>query len=61
MSIDFFNVEEAASFLRLPVSTMYQLVHQRRIPYRKHGRRLVFTEEDLKFYSDSTKIDSLKY
>jgi excisionase family DNA binding protein len=41
------NVGEAAQFLRLAPKTLYSLVSQRRIPYRKAGRRLLFLESDL--------------
>ena len=43
----FMNVEEAAEFLRLAPKTLYGLVSQRRVPYRKAGRRLLFLEGDL--------------
>jgi excisionase family DNA binding protein len=36
------NVQEAAEFLRIAPKTLYGLVSQRRIPYRKAGRRLLF-------------------
>jgi len=43
----FLNVQEAAAFLRLAPKTLYGLVSQRRVPYRKAGRRLLFLEADL--------------
>jgi excisionase family DNA binding protein len=43
----FMNVQEAADLLRLAPKTLYGLVSQRRIPYRKAGRRLIFLEADL--------------
>jgi excisionase family DNA binding protein len=41
------NVAEAAEFLRVSPETLYTLVSQRRIPYRKAGRRLLFLESEL--------------
>lgn len=41
------NVQEAAEFLRLAPKTLYGLVSQRRVPYRKAGRRLLFLEAEL--------------
>jgi excisionase family DNA binding protein len=43
----FMTVLEAAEFLRLAPKSLYSLVSQRRIPYRKAGRRLLFLESDL--------------
>jgi excisionase family DNA binding protein len=41
------NVREASEFLRVAPKTLYGLVSQRRIPYRKAGRRLLFLESEL--------------
>jgi excisionase family DNA binding protein len=41
------DVKEAAQFLRVAPKTLYSLVSQRRIPYRKAGRRLLFSPEEL--------------
>jgi excisionase family DNA binding protein len=41
------EVKEAAEFLRVAPKTLYGLVSQRRIPYRKAGRRLLFLESEL--------------
>jgi excisionase family DNA binding protein len=43
----FLNVNEAAEFLRIAPKTLYGLVNQRRIPFRKAGRRLLFLESEL--------------
>jgi excisionase family DNA binding protein len=36
-----FSYREAAKFLRLPVGTLYSMVHERRIPHVRMGVRLV--------------------
>jgi excisionase family DNA binding protein len=41
------NVKEASEFLRVSPKTLYGFVSQRRIPYRKAGRRLLFLESEL--------------
>jgi excisionase family DNA binding protein len=41
------NVLEAAELLRVAPKTLYGLVSQRRIPFRKAGRRLLFLESEL--------------
>jgi excisionase family DNA binding protein len=43
----FLTVNEAAALLRLAPKSVYSLVSQRRIPYRKAGRRLLFLESEL--------------
>jgi len=43
----FMTVSEAAQLLRLAPKSIYSLVSQRRIPYRKAGRRLLFLESEL--------------
>jgi excisionase family DNA binding protein len=43
----FLTVSEAAQLLRLAPKTLYSLVSQRRILYRKAGRRLLFLESEL--------------
>jgi excisionase family DNA binding protein len=44
---NFMNVGETAEFLRIARKTIYGLVSQRRIPFRKAGRRLLFLESEL--------------
>ena len=41
------NVAEAAEYLRIAPETLYGLVSQRRIPFRKAGRRLLFLQSEL--------------
>jgi excisionase family DNA binding protein len=43
----YMNVREAAEFLRIAPKTLYGLVSQRRCPFRKAGRRLLFLESEL--------------
>jgi excisionase family DNA binding protein len=52
----FLDIREAAEFLKIKVTTLYDWVHQRRIPFRKHGRRLVFATEDLRVWSEGQAV-----
>ena len=42
-----FSVEQAAEYLGIPVGTLYQLTHQKAIPFHKVGRRLRFFQDEL--------------
>lgn len=47
----FLTAKEAAEFLRMPVSQIYQLTHQSRIKYYKPGgKNLLFLKKDLLDY-----------
>jgi len=43
----FLTVHEAAELLRLAPKSLYSLVSQRRVPFRKAGRRLLFLESEI--------------
>ena len=45
--VKFLDVKEAAALLKISRRTLYSLVEQRRIPYRKAGRRVLFFESEL--------------
>lgn len=44
------DANEAARLLRVPRSTLYELVRSRGLPHVKVGRALRFTREDLAFW-----------
>ncbi len=46
---------EAAHLLGIALATVYKWVHQRRIPFRKHGRRLLFSKADLLSWSKANE------
>jgi len=50
------NVLEAADFLRVKPATIYAWVHQRKLPFRKHGRKLAFLRKDLASWSDGKRV-----
>jgi len=52
------NIGETAKYLNVSVNTIYSWVCQRRIPFVKLGRRLLFDIEDLDRWIESQKINS---
>jgi len=52
----FLTVGEAAEALRVKKATVYAWVHQRRIPFRKHGARVVFREDELRAWSAASLV-----
>jgi excisionase family DNA binding protein len=57
--IEFLDINEAANFLRLKKSTLYQLVFKRRIPYYKKTKILLFKKSDLIDWVEQKKVSSL--
>ena len=43
----FLTVQGVAEFLRLSVRTVYDMVSQKRIPYRKAGDRTIFALDEI--------------
>lgn len=41
------SIEEASEYLNIPKTTLYQYTSQRKIPFSKPGRRLLFRKSDL--------------
>lgn len=46
-----FTVEEVAAMLQLEPRTIYNMVSQRRIPFRKAGRQLRFDLEEIEAWT----------
>jgi len=49
------TVEEVATMLRIKVRTVYEMVSQNRIPYRKVGRRTVFLLDEILEWTAQTQ------
>ena len=45
------TLEEAAEILLISTATLYGWVHQRKIPFRKHGSKLVFSYQEIMKWS----------
>jgi excisionase family DNA binding protein len=43
----YLTLDEVAVMLRCRPSTIYQLVHKKRIPFRKRGRQLLFEAREI--------------
>lgn len=43
----YLTLSEVAAMLRCQPSTIYQLVHKKRIPFRKRGRQLLFEAREI--------------
>lgn len=50
------NVQEAASYLHISISTLYRWIHQKKIEYVKIGSRVLFSEDILKKYIEQNTI-----
>jgi excisionase family DNA binding protein len=57
----FLTVHEAAALLRLAPKSLYSLVSQRRVPFRKAGRRLLFLESELVEWTRPKHCRRVKY
>lgn len=49
----FLTVSESADYLRITKGTLYQWIHFKKIPSRKHGRKRVFLKDELEAWSQS--------
>src|SRR5450759_5342569 len=56
---EFFTVAEAAGFLKFSVTTMYNLIHEKRIPFMKSRKRCYFLKADLVKYLKQGRQKSL--
>ena len=52
------SIDEASEYLNIPKTTLYQYSCQRKIPYSKPGRRLLYRKADLdEFILNSRRED----
>lgn len=52
------NIKEAASYLRISVSTLYRWVHQKKIKHAKIGSRVLFSQDYLDEFINNNTIDT---
>lgn len=58
MTTKYIGYSEAAEMLGIRVATLYSLVHERRIPHRRLGKRLVrFSIEDLEGWFNEHRVE----
>lgn len=54
----FLTLKEAAEFLSVKDTTMYQIVKEKRIPFSKPGgKNIYFFKEDLMKYIEDSKVN----
>lgn len=54
------GIQQAADYMGLKVSTLYQWVSQKRIPYFKSGRLVKFDLNDLDQFIEKSKVKPVK-
>ena len=55
---EYLSVEEASELIRLAVTTIYGLTHNKAIPYLKKGRKLWFKRSELLQWLDSGRKET---
>lgn len=53
---EFLTILDASEFLKVKISTLYAWVYQRKIPFRKHGSRVVFVASELREWSERRRV-----
>ena len=59
-NVVFLNIDEAAEFIKMKKSSIYQLVFQRKIPYCKRGKILLFDKAELVRWIESRKMETFE-
>jgi excisionase family DNA binding protein len=54
-----FSVAEAASYLKMPLHSLYKLTSKRAIPFYKPGKRILFDESELEAWLQDSKKPTL--
>jgi excisionase family DNA binding protein len=55
MTSPFLTVQECSEYLRVRPQTLYDWVYRNKIPFRKHGSRLLFHRDEVNEWSASEK------
>jgi excisionase family DNA binding protein len=56
----YLNIDEAAEYLGLKATTLRKWTYERRVPYRKHGGKTVFSAQDLDTWSEKNKVEPIE-
>ena len=54
------TIEEASKYLRIPLSSLYKLAQEGKIPCQKVGRHWRFRKETIDNWLDENRSDELK-
>jgi len=57
---DILNIKEVADFLRIPVSTIYKLAQDGKVPAIKVGKHWRFMKKDLESLFEQKRLDSFQ-
>ena len=56
----YLNIEEASQFIKMKKTSIYQLVYQRKIPFYKRGKILLFKKSELVNWIESKRFETLE-
>ena len=56
----YLNIDETAEFIKMKKSSIYQLVFQRKIPYCKRGKILLFDKAELVRWIEGRKMETFE-
>jgi len=56
----FLNIDETSDFIKMKKSSIYQLVFQRKIPFYKRGKLLLFKKAEIVRWIEEKKMDTLE-
>lgn len=59
-NVVFLNIDEAAEYIKMKKSSIYQLVFQRKIPYCKRGKILLFNKAELVRWIEGRKMETFE-
>ena len=57
---DILNIKEVADFLRIPVSTIYKLAQDGKVPAVKVGKHWRFMKRDLELLFEQKRMDNFQ-
>lgn len=60
MNTEFLTVEEVATYLRLPLSTVYKLVQDKKLPGFKVGKHWRFRRETIEKWINDQEANNIK-
>ncbi|MBA2611912.1 MAG: helix-turn-helix domain-containing protein [Bacteroidetes bacterium] len=52
---EFFNVQQASQYLKIPVTTLYDYTSNKKIPFHKKGKKLHFSKHELNAWMKTKK------
>lgn len=55
-STNLLTSDETAEFLRIPKCTLYKYTHNKRIPYYRVGRHILFARSDLEAWLEDHRV-----